>query len=226
MPDPIVSTDRFDCTDSHCRSHIVASCVFLLLIPTAIKKTSSSTRASLVSPVKTRSVKTHFTRPPPRTGSTAAFVGGMACHKKNRTSSVHGVFWERLKMTQVALFYALSQVRRQGDLGGEVDGIKGDAVKFLGDDDGCRKRGVPFWSSRKTHLSKLSCGSTSYCELSHGVRSRNSFLTATTAAIVSSLRATQVCAQCLILCSRLQRVLFPVMSTHRTTHGHQVCLLC
>ena len=27
--------------------------------------------------------------------------------------------------------------------GDEVDGIKGDAVKFPGDDDGCRKRGVP-----------------------------------------------------------------------------------
>ena len=26
--------------------------------------------------------------------------------------------------------------------GDEVDGIKGDAVKFPGDDDGCRKRGV------------------------------------------------------------------------------------
>ena len=44
-------------------------------------------------------------------------------------------------MTQVALFYA--QVHRQGDLGDEVDGIKGDAVKFLGDDDACRKQGVP-----------------------------------------------------------------------------------
>ena len=38
---------------------------------------------------------------------------------------------------------ARSQVHRQGDLGDEVDGIKGDAVKFSGDDDGCLKRGVP-----------------------------------------------------------------------------------
>ena len=81
-------------------------------------------------------------------------------------------------MTQVA------QVHRQGGLGDEVDGIKGDAVKSSADDDGCRKRGVPFWSSRKTHLKKLSCESTSYCELSHGVRSRRSFWTATTAATV------------------------------------------
>ena len=55
-------------------------------------------------------------------------------------------------MIQVLLFYALSQVHRQGDLGDEVDGIKGDAVKFLGDDDGCRMRRCALWSSRKTVL--------------------------------------------------------------------------
>ena len=41
---------------------------------------------------------------PPRTGSTAVFVRGKALHKKKRTSSVHGVLWERLKMTQVDCF--------------------------------------------------------------------------------------------------------------------------
>ena len=61
---------------------------------------------------------------PPRTRSTAVFVRGMACHKKKRTSSVNGIFWERLKMRQVALSYALSQVHRHGDLGDEVDGAR------------------------------------------------------------------------------------------------------
>ena len=43
----------------------------------------------------------------------------------------------------ILLSHALSQVHRQGHLGDEVDGIKGDAVELLGDDDGCRKRSVP-----------------------------------------------------------------------------------
>ena len=41
------------------------------------------------------------------------------------------------------LSHAVSQVRRQGDLGDEVGGIKGETVELLDDDDGCRKRGVP-----------------------------------------------------------------------------------
>ena len=41
------------------------------------------------------------------------------------------------------LSHDLSQVHRQGDLGHEVDGMKGDAVELLDDDDGCPERGVP-----------------------------------------------------------------------------------
>ena len=37
----------------------------------------------------------------------------------------------------------LSQVHRKGDLGDEVDGMKGDAIMLLNGDDGSRKRGVP-----------------------------------------------------------------------------------
>ena len=49
---------------------------------------------------------------PPRAGSTAVFVRGMACHKK-RTPSVQGICWERVKMMiQVALPHALSQDHR------------------------------------------------------------------------------------------------------------------
>ena len=76
VPTDQLSHNHCDCTDSHCRNHIVASCVFVLLGPTAITRRrrrvpstmstspSSSTRASLVSLVNTRSVKTHFARPP------------------------------------------------------------------------------------------------------------------------------------------------------------------
>ena len=57
--------------------------------------------------------------------------------------SVHGVLREKVKMTQEAQFHAPSPVHRQGDLGHEVDGMKGDTIKLLSDDDGNRKRGVP-----------------------------------------------------------------------------------
>ena len=75
------------------------------------------------------------------------------------------------------------------------------------------------WSSRKTHLSNLFCGSTSYCELSHGVWSRRSFWTATTAATVSSLRAMQLCAQWLIL-FRVCNVSRSVFSGDVNTQSH------
>ena len=45
-------------------------------------------------------------------------------------------------MIQEALSHAPSPVHRQGDLGDEVDGMKGDTTKLLSDDDGNRKRGV------------------------------------------------------------------------------------
>ena len=41
------------------------------------------------------------------------------------------------------LSHALSPVHLQGDLGDEADGMKGDTIKLLSDDDGSRKRGVP-----------------------------------------------------------------------------------
>ena len=48
------SHNHCDCTDGHCSSHVVASCVFVLLVPSIISTSpSSSTRASLVSSVKT-----------------------------------------------------------------------------------------------------------------------------------------------------------------------------
>ena len=37
----------------------------------------------------------------------------------------------------------LSQVHRKGDLGDEVDDMKGDTVMLPNGDDGSRKRGVP-----------------------------------------------------------------------------------
>ena len=46
-------------------------------------------------------------------------------------------------MIHEALPHAPSLVHRQGDLGDEVDGMKGDTIKFLSDDDGNRKRGAP-----------------------------------------------------------------------------------
>ena len=60
------SHNHCDCTDGHCSDHIVASCVLVPLVPTLITRRrrrvpstmstsrSSSARASLVSPVKTR----------------------------------------------------------------------------------------------------------------------------------------------------------------------------
>ena len=48
------------------------------------------------------------------------------------------------------LFHAPAQVHRKGDLGDESDGLKGDTIKLLSDDDGSRKRGV----SRKTHVTR------------------------------------------------------------------------
>ena len=41
------------------------------------------------------------------------------------------------------LSHTLSPVHRQGDLGDEADGMKGDTIKLRSDDDGNRKRGVP-----------------------------------------------------------------------------------
>ena len=58
----------------------------------------------------------------------------------------------------------LSQVHRQADLGDEEDGSKGDAVKFLGDEDGCRKRGV-LCGHLARHISQDSL-TLSWCEVS------------------------------------------------------------
>ena len=41
------------------------------------------------------------------------------------------------------LSHFISQVYRKGDLGDEVDGMKGDTIKLRSDDGGSRKRGVP-----------------------------------------------------------------------------------
>ena len=61
VPTDQLSHNHCDCTDSHCRSHIVASCVFVPLVPTATTRRrrrvpstmstspSSSRRASVVS---------------------------------------------------------------------------------------------------------------------------------------------------------------------------------
>ena len=61
VPTDQLSHKHCDCADSHCKSHIVASCVIVLLVPTAITRRrrrvpstmstspSSSARASLVS---------------------------------------------------------------------------------------------------------------------------------------------------------------------------------
>ena len=51
---------------------------------------------------------------------------------------------------------ASSSVRRQGDLGDEVDGIKGDTIKLRSDDDGSRKRGVPCGHLARQSFFKLS----------------------------------------------------------------------
>ena len=68
--------------------------------------------------------------------------------------------------------------------GAEEHATNHDTINSRSDNNGSRKRGV--------------LGSTSCCELCHGVGSRHSFWTATTAPTVSSLRKMQVCAQCLI----------------------------
>ena len=54
-------------------------------------------------------------------------------------------------MIQEALSHALSQVHRKGDLGDEVDGMKGDTVKLLSDDDDRPQKGA-LWNSRKTRV--------------------------------------------------------------------------
>ena len=101
------------------------------------------------------------------------------------------------------LSHALSQVRRQGDLGDEVDGIKGDAVKFLGDDDGCRKRGVP-----SGHLARP--------QLLDGNDGGDCVKSSSDAGVRTMFDLFFASVTCLAL-------LFPRMSTHRTTHGHHVC---
>ena len=53
---------------------------------------------------------------------------------------MHGVCWDNVKTIQEALFHAPSPVHQQSDLGDEVDGMKGDTVKLLSDEDGHRKR--------------------------------------------------------------------------------------
>ena len=63
--------------------------------------------------------------------------------QKKLAPSVHGVCWEKVKMIQESLSHALSQVHCKGDLGDDVDGMKGDTVKFLSDDADRTKRGAP-----------------------------------------------------------------------------------
>ena len=72
-----------------------------------------------------------------------------------------------------------------------------DTIKLRSDNSGGRKRGVPCGDLAR-HLWRLSCGSTSFCELCHGVRYRRSFWTATTAPTEASLRAMHLRAQRLI----------------------------
>ena len=48
-----------------------------------------------------------------------------------------------LSIEAVDPLHALSQVHWQGALDDGVDGMKGDTIKLLSDDDGSRKRGVP-----------------------------------------------------------------------------------
>ena len=91
VPKDQLSHNHCDCIDGHCNSHIVASCVFVLLVPSTMTRrrrrvpstmstrwTASratprmrcrsprmrSTRANLVSSVKTRSVERRLTKPP------------------------------------------------------------------------------------------------------------------------------------------------------------------
>ena len=114
--------------------------------------------------------------------------------KKKRTSSVHGVFWERLKMTPVALFYAPSQVHREGDLGRH----QGRRRQVLG-----RRRWLPqarcaLWSSRNTHLSELSCESPSCYELSHGRESSTPVGVSSPSLLWSSASGSNTCASGLL----------------------------
>ena len=66
-----------------------------------------------------------------------------ALSQEKLAPSVHRVCKEKVKMIQEALSHVPSPLHRQGDLGDEVDGMKGDTIKLLSDDDGNRKRGVP-----------------------------------------------------------------------------------
>ena len=54
-------------------------------------------------------------------------------------------------MIQEALSHAPSQVHRKGDLGDEVDGMKGDTIKLLSGDDDRPKRGA-LRNTRKTRV--------------------------------------------------------------------------
>ena len=114
--------DHCDCTDSQCRSHIVASSVFVLLVPTAIG-----------------TYEVDGPTPSSPWATTMAAESEVCLLVLSQDTSLETVLW--------------------------------------------------------THLLLRT--------LSHGVRSRRSFWTATTVPTVSSLRAMQVCAQCLILFSRL-----------------------
>ena len=57
----------------------------------------------------------------------------------------HGA-WQPLFCT-----FQLSQVHWQGDHGDEMDGMKGDTIKLLSDDDDRPKRGA-LWNFRKTRV--------------------------------------------------------------------------
>ena len=50
----------------------------------------------------------------------------------------------------------ITQLHGQGDRGDEVDGMSGNAVELLDDDDGCAERGT-HWNSRKTHVTPCVC---------------------------------------------------------------------
>ena len=51
---------------------------------------------------------------------------------------------------------APSQVHWQGEFGDEVDGMKGDTMKLLNDDDDRPKRSA-LWNSRKTRVARCVC---------------------------------------------------------------------
>ena len=71
----------------------------------------------------------------------------MACHRK-LAPSVHGACREKVMMTQEALSRDLSQVQRKGELGDEVDGMKGDAAELLNGDDGQAQERRALWFSQ------------------------------------------------------------------------------